>query len=378
MGIFGKDFRDEYPYKIISSFISKHADYKENFHQSHTQYLNLKYKFEGHIDSPKDVPETIILIIGEAARRSSMSLYGYSRKTTPLLDSLSANNNHNFALFNNCYSASPFTRLSVPSMLSTSNTKDWYTLNTKPDIFRIFKAAGYHISFISNQSNLSFNDVDISVLLKSSDKIVYLRKKKYLHDEKLLPYVFESINSTATKKLIIVHLRGSHYEYTKSYPEEFTHWKGNNLVDAYDNSIRYSDNVIGKITDEIFKSEDNISIIYLSDHGENLNDFCDFNFGHGAKNFTRFELEIPLVFIFNKRFQETKSSKIETMFKYSSCLISHDNLSHTILGLADIYDKNYYNKKYDLCSQYFCVNDIYVMDKKLKIYPLNEIQFQKK
>ncbi|WP_420885688.1 sulfatase-like hydrolase/transferase [Candidatus Reidiella endopervernicosa] len=43
-------------------------------------------------------------------------------------------------------------------------------------------------------------------------------------------------------------------------------------------------------------------VIYLSDHGEYVNDEGDQIYGHGFKAISRGEIDIPLVFLFNDEY----------------------------------------------------------------------------
>jgi len=88
---------------------------------------------------------------------------------------------------------------------------------------------------------------------------------------------------------------GSHVKYAMQYPEKERFFDtSDEMIDTYNDSIRYSDKVIQQAVDIAMKLKYPGFVLYVSDHGENLNDYKDGNFGHGTRDFTRFEFEIPV------------------------------------------------------------------------------------
>ena len=66
--------------------------------------------------------------------------------------------------------------------------------------------------------------------------------------------------STSQKLLFVLHCYGSHFSYHQRYPREFAHFQPDNdvaiarqhrpmLVNAYDNSIRYTDYFLAQTID---------------------------------------------------------------------------------------------------------------------------------
>ena len=78
---------------------------------------------------------------------------------------------------------------------------------------------------------------------------------------------------------------GSHWRYKFRYPQNynaFGSYKNINeingyssrqeLIDEYDNSILYTDHILGSLINELKKTNAVNSLLYISDHGENLKD----------------------------------------------------------------------------------------------------------
>lgn len=367
--LIGVRFSRVYPVSAISYNIK----YFNEIYSFKRTYANLNYQFSGDIDSPGELKETYILIIGESARKASMSLYGYSRETTPVLQHFLAISRKSIIPYTDATSVSSFTRASVPVMLSSANAKSISELQNYPSIIKIFNAAGYKTFLISSQPRRGFHSDVISTIMNDVMSSIYLEDLNTpdkAYDEAIIPFLQQCLNDSSHKKLILVHLEGSHSWYQKRYPSSHSFFRGDDLVTTYDNSIRYTDFVLGKIINIVLNSEQAISVLYVSDHGENLNDHNNNTFGHGQKHFTKYELEIPFIFIFNPAFVETKTSKVKELMKRMHDPVSHDHVSHTLLGLAGIYDEQEYDESKDLTSPNFLEQDLYVIDRNMNIFSL--------
>lgn len=65
---------------------------------------------------------------------------------------------------------------------------------------------------------------------------------------------------------------GNHYPYSKHSPQNFKIWQENseNSLEAYDNSMRYSDEVLSKLINNMRTKFSDSWIFYSTDHGQNL------------------------------------------------------------------------------------------------------------
>ncbi len=373
MNLLGIRFSKVYPFSAVRYQIK----YFKEIYRFRKTYEGLNYEFSGRIDSPSNLRETYILIIGEAARKASMSIYGYPQNTTPILQNLVKTRCKNVIPYTNAISASAFTRVSVPIMLSVTDAESLRQLAYSPSIIRIFNAVGYKTFLISNQPRRGFHQDVISTMMKDVAYSVYLEDIGYLdrtYDAAVIPFLRQCLKDTCNKKLIVVHLMGSHYNYKERYPPDFSFFGEEGLVTTYNNSIRYTDYVFGGIAKEVLKSDEAIALLYASDHGENLNDNNDGNTGHGLREFTRYELEIPFIFVLNAAFIEVKASKVERLIKRTNHAVSHDHVSHSLLGLAGIYDNQVYQESKDLSSLRFLEQERYVIDRDMNIFLVNLYQ----
>ncbi len=116
-------------------------------------------------------------------------------------------------------------------------------------------------------------------------------------------------------------------------------------------------------------------MLYVSDHGEYLNDFGEGFYDHGNRNhLTRFEIEVPFVPTFDDGFREGHAPEIARMVERTRLGVSHDNVSHTLLGLMGIFDASF-RPESDLASARFAEGQRSVFDGANKITRLESVQF---
>jgi heptose-I-phosphate ethanolaminephosphotransferase len=119
-------------------------------------------------------------------------------------------------------------------------------------------------------------------------------------------------------------------------------------------------------------------VLYASDHGENLNDYGDGNFGHGTRGFTRFEFEIPFIIFFNDPFIRTFPEQVKLLRQKKDVPVNQDSISHTLLGLAGIRDKNYYRPDHDLSSDKFKTHKRLIIDENMNIYEYDALHLERR
>ena len=338
--------------------------------ESHNRlvYLKTPYSYESETTPKSD--RLFILIIGEAARRSAMHAYGAPKETTPLLDKFIKEHPENVILFFNAISGSAYTRGSVPTLLSTFDLKDIKKLFSRPSLTKMFRGAGFKTSYITTRPQYIMPNI-LSTFQDDAETVRYLSTStKKAYDAADIPIIQNYIaKNEKSSKFIIIHLMGSHIQYIRQYPKNEKFFStGDIMLDSYNDTIRYSDKVIMEIVQSVMKKDYPAFVLYASDHGENLNDYGDGNFGHGTKAFTRFEFEIPFILFFNDAFIKTYPEQVKNLRKAQYLPISQDMISHTMLGLAGIKDKRYYRAKENLASDKFKPQTRFIIDENMNIY----------
>ena len=199
--------------------------------------------------------ENIVVLVGESVRKQNMSLYGYQRETTP---NESAERD-NMLLYQNAYSPAAITNMSVPIVLSNIDINNYQKELKKlgDNIVNAANHSGYNTFWYSTQGGAH----GITAIA------TYSKNKKFLngYDEAVIPYLKEALKDSSPKKLIVLHINGSHPYACDKYPPKEAVWEGG-IDECYDNSIRYTDKIIGQIF-ELLKNK-NSALVYFSDHGQ--------------------------------------------------------------------------------------------------------------
>ncbi len=369
--VLGNDFTEIYPAK----FICQSVDYYSEVYLLRGEYEKLEYVYEGPPVDEK--PETYIFVMGESARTMNWDLYGYDRSTTPIVRKWLSQYSRNSALFTKPIASGRVTRVSVPMIFSVANSKDYPQFYKSPSFIRVFREAGYKTFVASAQTATGYYEGLPNMVLNDAEVVVHLQDQGiwYPLDEQLLPLLDKYLQDPAPKKLIILHLQGSHLEYAERYPETFDTFHGRGeQIDSYDNSILYTDWMIGQIFERAKSLNFPAFVFYASDHGENLNDEGDGNFSHGVGEINKYEINIPMVCYFNEHFGRTKPRAVELVREHKNRLITHDMVSHTFMGLAGLDATSVYKPTYDLASPKFAPGELYFADSMRTILPLSQLQ----
>ena len=146
---------------------------------------------------------------------------------------------------------------------------------------------------------------------------------------------------------IVLHTYGSHFNYHERYPAEFRIYTPDKaesirqsykkeLRNAYDNSIRYTDYVLGEIVDMLKKKEVCASMLYLSDHGEDIFDDARARYLHASPIPTYYQLHIPYIIWFSDDYRTVFPEKYRTAISHGAYPVSTNSVFHTILDIAGV------------------------------------------
>ncbi len=327
-----------------------------------------KYKFSGSLE-PYFNKESgnYILIVGESERRGHWSLYGYQRKTNVYLQEIIDEHPRNFILFKEYTAIGQTTYPNLMSIFSVIPSRHFHHIPDYPSFTRILSNVSFKVYFVSTYNNIfnTFIGADQNIFVKSGDDLSLLPEiKKILEDR------------TAQKKFIIVHLRGSHMafcDYRFTY-EDYIFPSADKIVDKYDNSITHTSEFLKEMAKTVISAASPVCAWYMPDHGENLNDFGDGDYGHGESDFTRYEIELPSVMFFNDSFTGT-NPELKMIEKNNSHKISHSNVAHTFFGLTGIYPSEYL-EEFDLSSPYYKYEEPYLVNSDLFPFKYSRVKIK--
>lgn len=239
-------------------------------------------------DNSGDAPRTLVLVIGESTQRNRMSLYGYPRETTPQLDAL-RKNDPNFTVFNDVVTSRPYTIEILQQALTFADQEHPDLYLTRPSIMNMMKQAGYKTFWITNQQTMTKRNTMLTVFSRQTDKQYYMNQQRTQsareYDSNVLKPFEDVLADPAPKKLIIVHLLGTHIKYKYRYPEKWGKFDGSTehvpagltkeqleTYNDYDNAQRYNDSVLSQLIANYKATNPNGFMLYFSDHGEEVYD----------------------------------------------------------------------------------------------------------
>lgn len=363
------------------------------------------FKFEARSEHSATAPEVYVMVVGETARTHNFSLYGYPRNTNPLLSKTPG-----IKAFPNVTTQSNTTHKSVPMLLSAASAEDFERLFHEKGILAAFKEAGFHTVFISNQlPNHSF----IDFLGEQADEHYFLKKEDASqgnhYDEDLLQKLDEILpladaSSSAhyhyryRKLFVVLHSYGSHFNYQERYPRSFAYFKPDSrseaksenrrdLLNAYDNTILYTDYILHGIIERLQKWEgvqaktDGVycqptsAMLYTSDHGENIFDDNRKLFLHAAPKASDYELHVPFIIWtsdgFSKQYPDILKALGENRSKQVQSSLS---AFHTMLGIGGIQTR-YRLDEYSVASGKYHPTKLLYLDDHDEAIPQEDAKF---
>ena len=251
----------------------------------------------------------VVVILGESASRLHFSLYGYDLPTTPAQEQEAAKGN--LISFTQAEAPEHFTYGAMSYILTAKTRNDGSTPWTAfPSVYDILRQTKYETFWISNQENTGFLGTGEQAFAQQNEHQLFTHtaaQNEFLatYDERLLPLLDEAMQSRnpTRPQFYLLHLIGSHQQYDKRYPKDFTAFgaedehepkseQGKTMRAQYDTSIRYTDTILQQIYDR-FRDKEAI-VIYLSDHGEDVYDFQKNYLARHTSEGSPEELLVPL------------------------------------------------------------------------------------
>lgn len=327
-----------------------HEFWKERKYLSDLAHKSSLFKFGAQQANALDMPQIVVMAIGESSRYDRWSLNGYKRETNPLLKKEA-----NLVSLSNVVTAVSATRLSVPILVSRKPARQSLQAGfSEKSFLTAFKEAGFKTYWLSNQMSFGQFDTPISVFAKEADVTQFLNLGGFTnnssYDEILLAPLRAAIKDRSKKKLIVLHTLGNHWNYSHRYPSEYDKWQPSlfgiinpaytdvamksQLNNSYDNSILYTDWFLSQVISELKTSEQVATMMYVSDHGQTLYDgSCKLAF-HGHN--TQFEFHVPALIWYSSLYRATHPAKVNQLLKNRRAKLATENIFHSLLDMADI------------------------------------------
>jgi glucan phosphoethanolaminetransferase (alkaline phosphatase superfamily) len=297
--------------------------------------------------SPVAAEEVHILVVGESARRDSWSVYGYQRATTPMLAKLRGE----AIFFTNAVADANLTAYAVPMLLTGMPPGQFELSAVRGSLVDLAKEAGYSTAWLVNQ------DIAVSQVLgiradqmSNPPSLAGMVAGRLPFDETLLPAFQREIERRGKARFIGLHVIGSHWQYESRYPpafERFGSARGlsamsafsrqadERVVNAYDNSVAYTDWFLGQIIQQARSLPVPATVTYFSDHGEDLYTL-DGQAGHGTSTYSKHQFDIPAFVWVNSAYRKAHADKVQALSNNSAKLIRSHNVFYSVADLMGI------------------------------------------
>jgi len=282
-----------------------------------------------------DEKVVVVLVIGESARKANFQLYGYQRDTNPLLSKQKALKVYQAT------SCATYTTAGTKAILEPKDCDDLYEL--LPNYaFR----TGVDVSW--RTSNWGEPPIHVDEYLTDLELGKQYPDVDSHYDAILLAGLRQRIESSPRNKvLIILHTSTSHGpQYASKYPKTFEVYKpvaknveeGEKnvamLVNAYDNTIRYTDFLLDNLINTLRDMNDwKSAMIFISDHGESLGENKMFMHGLPMKLAPKEQYEIPFLVWTSENFRAYKSNL--------PAVLEQHYIFHSVLNLLSIQSPAY-------------------------------------
>ncbi len=305
-------------------------------------------------------PEILVIVVGETVRSANWGLSGYERNTTPLLAEQKI---HSFPYATSCGTN---TDTSVPCMFSQEGRHgyDEKTIRSSESLLHVVNKVGFGVTWIDNQSGckgvcagLGFYDAKVHANPRNCfDTACY--------DNALLDSLEWQIQHNSGNQVIVLHQLGNHGPaYHARYPKEFEKYQPacntsdlskcsqQEIINAYDNSVRYTDAFLSKTIDQLRKHTDkSTSLIYMSDHGESLGENGIYLHGLPYSIAPKQQTQVPFFMWLSDSYKKDHPKLEDCLVEESKKPAHHDNLFHTVLGMFDI-KTSVYQRNFDLTEK---------------------------
>ncbi len=290
-----------------------------------------------------------ILVIGETARAKNFGLYGYTRDTTPQLA------RENIIAFENFHACGTSTAISLPCMFSVLTRAGFGKAKalSRENILDVIARSGMRVIWRDNNSGCK----------GVCDRVEYKDLSRHegcdggeCYDEILLEGLEVIIDRAERDLFIVLHQKGSHGPaYYKRVPEAFRRFTpvcndgelkncpGSDIVNAYDNTILYTDHVLARIIGLLQNRESryDTALLYVSDHGESLGEKNLYLHGTPYLLAPEEQIHIPFLLWLSPAYAEDFGIDAQCLRQKTAEPYSHDNLFHSLLGMLDIATADY-------------------------------------
>ncbi|MCZ8256192.1 MAG: phosphoethanolamine--lipid A transferase [Polaromonas sp.] len=296
-------------------------------------------------------PPLLLLVLGETARSANFSLNGYGRPTNPLLAQ------ENVVSLRNAWSCGTSTAASVPCMFSNFGRE---AFDSRPANYEgmldVLQRAGLAVLWIDNQSGCKGVCDRVPNVNTVALKVPGLCDSGECFDEVMLHGIDERIAALPAERrakgvVVVMHQMGGHgpayYKRSPQADKKFLPECTDNalqscsregLLNAYDNSIVYTDKLLASSIQWLKKQEARSApaLLYLADHGESLGENNLYLHGMPWGIAPEVQKRVPWITWLSPEFEQRNKLAAACLKQQLDAPVSHDNYFHSVLGLMNV------------------------------------------
>lgn len=292
---------------------------------------------------PGTKPLLMLVIVGETTRAANWGLNGYPRDTTPAQKAREVVN------FSDVTACGTNTATSLPCMFSVQGRRNYDedAIRNSESVLNVLQRGGGRVLWRDNQSGCKGVCEGVEEQLTGRSENAALCRNGECFDEVLLHGLEAETADTRRDQVIVLHQMGLHGPaYHRRYPPAFRRFTPTcdtpkleactreQIVNTYDNGVLYTDHVIGAAIDflKTRAATHRTALLYVSDHGESLGENGLFLHSIPWAIAPDTQKKVPLVLWFGPE----GAPDTACLRQRAGAPASHDNLFHTLLGIAGV------------------------------------------
>jgi len=306
-------------------------------------------------------PVLTIVVVGETARAQEFSLGGYQRETNPELKK------RDIAYFPNTSSCGTATAVSMPCMFSAL-TRSQYSHEkalAQENLVDVLAHAGVDVEWWDN--NTGDKKIGERIIKR---KFYEENDPRFCNQGECLDAVMVDaldtwLDQVKNNSVLVMHQLGSHGPaYFQRYSEEervfspdcrtaeFADCSQQQIINAYDNTIVATDQMLAAVIDKLAARSDQIAstMVYISDHGESLGEKGLYLHGMPYLFAPEEQTRVPFLIWASKSYTGLFGLDTACLREQADADYSQDNLFHTVLGLMDV-QAHHYERDQDISAR---------------------------
>ena len=292
-------------------------------------------------------PALFVLVVGETVRAANWGLGNYARQTTPQLARRDVIN------FDAVRSCGTDTETSLPCMFAAVGRRDYDAdrIEHSDSLLHILRRAGFDVVWRDNNTGCKGVCADLREDRVDRHPPAELCGETDCLDEALLRGMDELLRDRKGNLFVVLHQMGSHGPaYFNRYPPTFRRFtptcdsadlracSREEIVNAYDNSILYTDHFLARALDFLAAKEPvyDTALLYVSDHGESLGEAGLYLHGIPYAVAPSVQKDVPMMMWLSPGFANSFGLDQACLRQQARLPASHDNLFHSVLGMLDV------------------------------------------